>query len=170
MSYMLLSSTTKYDYLIPYTFDIKHRLFSYEMVCFIYYWYFCEIHHKNDIHKYNLEGCHVRWANCWNKINVFIIVNWILPFWSKALVSHSCTINSSPPSAAYMHQWIGSDNGLSPIHHQSNICTNAGLLSIGPLETNFSEIWIKIKNFSFTKVHLKRASVKWWPFCPGEMS
>ena len=29
--------------------------------------------------------------------------------------------------------------------------TNAGLLSIGPLATNFSEIWIKIQKFSFMK-------------------
>ena len=39
---------------------------------------------------------------------------------------------------------IGSDNGLSPIRRQAIIWTNAGLLSIGPLETNFSEILIKI--------------------------
>ena len=34
-------------------------------------------------------------------------------------------INSSPPNAAYMRQWIrvniGSDNGLSPIRHQAII-------------------------------------------------
>ena len=46
---------------------------------------------------------------------------------------------------------IGSDNGLSPIWGQDIILTNAGLLSIGPLGTNFSEILIKIQNFSFTK-------------------
>ena len=24
-----------------------------------------------------------------------------------------------------------------------------------------------IHNFSFTKMHLKKSSAKWWPFCPG---
>ena len=62
---------------------------------------------------------------------------------------------------------IGSDNGLLPIRRQAIILTNTGLLSIGLLETNFSEILIKIQNFSFTKMHLKRLSEKWQPFCPG---
>ena len=39
---------------------------------------------------------------------------------------------------------IGSDNGLSPGRGQAIIYTNAGLLLIGPLGTNFSEILIKI--------------------------
>ena len=42
------------------------------------------------------------------------------------------------------------------------------LLSIGPLGTkNFGEIWIKIQNFSFKKMHLKTSSAKRRPFCPG---
>ena len=39
---------------------------------------------------------------------------------------------------------IGSDNGLSPGRRQAIIWTNAGILLIGPLETNFREILIKI--------------------------
>ena len=35
---------------------------------------------------------------------------------------------------------IGSDNGLSPGRRQAIIWTNAGIVLIGPLETNFSEI------------------------------
>ena len=46
---------------------------------------------------------------------------------------------------------IGSDNGLSPGRRQAINWTNAGLLSFGPLETNFSEILIKNQGFSFTK-------------------
>ena len=41
---------------------------------------------------------------------------------------------------------------------------------IGPLGTNFSEILIKMQNFSFMKMHLKISSVKRRRFCPGEMS
>ena len=61
---------------------------------------------------------------------------------------------------------IGSDNGLAPNRRQAIIWTNAGLLSIGPLVTNFSEILIKIQNFSLTKMHLKISSAKWRTFCP----
>ena len=42
---------------------------------------------------------------------------------------------------------IASDNGLSPDRHQAFIWTTAGILLIGPLGTNFNEIWIKIQNF-----------------------
>ena len=31
---------------------------------------------------------------------------------------------------------IGSDNGLLPVRHQAIIRTNAGLLSVGPFESN----------------------------------
>ena len=50
---------------------------------------------------------------------------------------------------------IGSDNGLSPDRHQAIIWTNDGILLIGPLGTNFSEILIEIHAFSFKKMHLK---------------
>ena len=60
---------------------------------------------------------------------------------------------------------IGLDNGLSPERRQTIITTNDGILSIGPLETNFSEIVIKIYTFSFTKMHLKMWSGSWRPFC-----
>ena len=59
---------------------------------------------------------------------------------------------------------IGSGNGLSPARCQAIIWTNAELLSIGPLGTNFSQIVIVIQTFSFKKM----SSAKWWPFCLGE--
>ena len=59
---------------------------------------------------------------------------------------------------------IGSDSGLSPIRRQAII---TGSLSIGPLGTNFTEILMKIQNFSLTKMHLKISSAKWRPYCPG---
>ena len=61
---------------------------------------------------------------------------------------------------------IGSDNGLPPIRRQAIILTNAGLLSIGP--TNFSELLVKSRTFSFKNMRLKLSSAKWRPFCPGE--
>ena len=62
---------------------------------------------------------------------------------------------------------IGSDNGLSPGRRQAIIWTNAGLLLIEPLGTNFSEILIEILTFSFKKMRLKVPSAKRWPFCLG---
>ena len=58
---------------------------------------------------------------------------------------------------------IGSDNGLSPERRQAIIWTIAGILLIGPLGTNFSEILIGIQASSFKKMHLKM-SAKWRPF------
>ena len=55
---------------------------------------------------------------------------------------------------------IGSDNGLSPSRHQAIIWTNAGILLIGLLGTNFSEILIEIYTFSFKRMHLKMSSGK----------
>ena len=81
-------------------------------------------------------------------------------------------LNSSPPSDAYMHQWIKSAlvqimtcrlfsaKPLSNYSAPSHYLTRAGLLLIGPLGTNFSKTWIKIRSFSFTKMHLKLSSAK----------
>ena len=62
---------------------------------------------------------------------------------------------------------IGSDNGLAPGRRQAIIWTNAGILLIGPLGTNFNEILIEIHAFSFKKMHLKMSSEKWCPSCLG---
>ena len=62
---------------------------------------------------------------------------------------------------------IGSDNGLSPGRREAIIRTSAGILLIGPLGTNFSEILIGIQTIPFTKMHLKMSTGKWRPFCPG---
>ena len=62
---------------------------------------------------------------------------------------------------------IGSDNDLSPGWCQAIIWINDGILAIGPLGTNFSEILSEIHTFSFKKMHFKTQSAKWWPFCLG---
>ena len=63
------------------------------------------------------------------------------------------------------HVDIGSDYGLVPNRHQAIILTNAGILLIGPLRTNFNELLIEIHTFSFKKMHVKMSSGKWRPFC-----
>ena len=57
-----------------------------------------------------------------------------------------------------------SNNGLAPCRRQAIIWTKAGILSIGPLETNFSETLIDICIFLFNKMHLKLSSGNCPPF------
>ena len=59
----------------------------------------------------------------------------------------------------------GSDNGLSPERRQAITQTNARILLIGPLGTDFSKILIEIYTFSFRKMHLKMLSGKWRQLC-----
>ena len=80
----------------------------------------------------------------------------ILTHWGR--VTHICVGNLTT---------FASDNGLSPGRRQAIIWTNAGILLIGPLWTNFNEILIEIPPFSFKKMRLKVSSAKWWLFCLG---
>ena len=80
----------------------------------------------------------------------------VLTHWGRA--THICVGNLTI---------IGSDNGLSPGPRQVIIWTNAGILLIRPLGTNFNEMLIEIWTFSFMKMHLKVSSAKWRPFCLG---
>ena len=62
-------------------------------------------------------------------------------------------------SAIFQLAIIGSDNGLSPGRRQAIIWTIAGILLIGPLGTNFSEILIGIQENAFENVVCKMASI-----------
>ena len=59
---------------------------------------------------------------------------------------------------------VGLDNGLLPRWCQAIIWTDSGILLIGPLGTDFSEILIKIQTFVLKKICLKMSSVKCCPF------
>ena len=54
---------------------------------------------------------------------------------------------------------IGSYDGLALGKREAIIWTNAGILLIGPLGTNFSEIVIEMHTFPFKKMHGKMLSV-----------
>ena len=62
---------------------------------------------------------------------------------------------------------IGSDNGLLPERRLAIIWTSAGILLIGPLGTNYSEILIEIQTFSLKKIRLKMSSAKCYSFRLG---
>ena len=83
---------------------------------------------------------------------------WQLTHWGRA--THICVGKLTI---------IVSNNGLSPGWRQAIIWTIAGILLIGLLGTNFSEILIRIQTFSLKKMHLKMASAKWRPFVSASM-
>ena len=114
-------------------------------------WSYCEIQTNFVRNLYEYV------SYIWNE---FIIISYEfhtnLTHWGR--VTHICVDNLTT---------IGSDNGLSPGRRQAIIWTNAGILLIGPLGTNFSEILTEMITFSFKKMYLKVSSGKWRPFCLG---
>ena len=114
-----------------------------------------------------------RYREYCTKLYLLYCLEWNLLFWRIyvfSLISEqqsplSNLINSSPPSAAYIHQWTGSALVKVMACHLYGTKPYVDLLSIVPLGTNISEIWIGIQSFSFMKMHLRMLSVKWQPFC-----
>ena len=119
------------------------------------------------------------------------IQNYLTEFWSKPwpqtfasigavlfniiskFMEWGCHLSHPPHSPTYMCQWTWSALvqkmafcliGTKLLYNPSWLIVNWTFRN----GTNFSEILIKIQNFSFTKMHLKISSVKCWPFCPGE--
>ena len=93
---------------------------------------------------------------CWRHFSLFHAATSPLTHWGR--VTHICVGNLTI---------IGSNNDLSPERRQAIIWTNAGILLIGPLGTNFSEILIKIQTFSLKKIRLKMSSAKCCSFRLG---
>ena len=125
--------------------------------------------------EYGHKGPVMQWFPCfyWTWIS-FWTNNWV------ASEMRRLNTQTSPTAWDILTHWdrathicvskvtiIGSDNGLSPGRRQASIWTNDGILLIGALGTNFSEILIEIQTFSFWKNRLKVSSAKWQPFCLG---
>ena len=104
--------------------------------------------------------CHLRivvlWENHFSPLTLsYQGINYIsqchsLTHWGRA--THICVSKLTI---------IASNNGLSP--GQAIIWNNAGILSIGFLGTNFSEILIESLTYSFKKMRVKASSAKWRP-------
>ena len=72
-----------------------------------------------------------------------LLLRWLqryLTHWGR--VTHLCVSKLTS---------IASDNGLSPGRRQAIIWNKAGILLIGPLGTNFSEVLIKFTHFHWRK-------------------
>ena len=111
----------------------------------------------------NISHVHMRYpANHFHELNQFFYqlndIDYCVQLTHRGRVTHICVGKLTI---------IGSDNGLSPCRRQAIIWTNAGILLIGHLGTNFSDIFIEIHTFSFKKIDLKISSGKWRLSCLG---
>ena len=84
-----------------------------------------------------------------------IVLKMCLSYWGR--VKHICVIELTI---------VGSDNVFPTGQRHAIVWTKAGIILIGPLETNFSEIVIEIYPFSVKKM-LLNISGKRRPFCLG---
>ena len=85
-------------------------------------------------------------------------VSWLINLTHWGRVAHICISKLTI---------ICSDNGLSPVRRQAIIWTNAEILLNEPIRTNFSEILIETRIFSFKTISFKMSSGKRRPFCLG---
>ena len=114
---------------------------------------------------------------CINDIRPAVIFVYIciLLIWSMPLPNGDQSVCSL--YIRFQHVWIWLFVGVHRYVFLYSYCRQNGLwivcaksvfivytVSYG---TNFSEILIKIENFSLTIMHLKMLSAKWRPFCPG---
>ena len=109
-----------------------------------------------DAHNLKITAASYFMTLDWNDQFETIMLTVYLTHWGR--VTHICVSKLTI---------IGSNNGLSPGRRQAIIWTNAEILLIGPLGTNFGEFLVVIHTFSFNKMHLKMSSAKWRPFCLG---
>ena len=126
-----------------------------------------------ELHIFHTEWMCILLPGCWmNKIHVISpYVMWVGISWSMGYVMFFSALTHLPlvPHICvnelcqhWSKRWLVACTTPS---HWFNQCYRS--LSIEPLGTILSEILIKIRNFSFMKMHLKISSAKWRPFCPG---
>ena len=89
-----------------------------------------------------LQRCSVSISQEMLKMSLTCVLKLLIQDYRYISMGPIIGVNSSSPSAAYMHQWTGSALvQLMPCR----------LFGAKPLGTNFSKIWIKIQKFSFMK-------------------
>ena len=100
------------------------------------------------------------WIKALTPCGIRALAKIVLTHWGR--VTHICVGNLAI---------IGSDNGLSPGRRQAIIWTKAGILLIGTLGTNFSDIslnrnlYIFIQENSFENIVRKTAAILSQPQC-----
>ena len=111
----------------------------------------------SQIHVYPIVKCiDVRPGSTSLNVEKCFVARVLLTHWGR--VTHICVGKVTI---------IGSNNGLSPGRRKAIIWTNARILLIVPLGTNFSENLIVIQTFPFKIMRLKMSSAKWRLFRLG---
>ena len=105
-------------------FPNQKSCLSLKHLCFLQIWAMQECSAKTPFLQYKPS---------WNNSHQTQLLVVLLTHWGR--VTHICVGKLTI---------FGSDNGFSPERRQAIIWTNAGILIIGPLGTNFSEILIEI--------------------------
>ena len=121
----------------------------------------CDLNMSTDLDKWLPSGDDIFKYISWKKVRAMVV--WLKLHWNMFLLTHLPRV----PHICVSELDLGSGNGLSPVRRQAITWPNAAILLIGALGTNISEIWIKIQNFSFMKMHPKISSAKRRQFCPG---
>ena len=95
---------------------------------------------------------------------------WVNEEWFRLQLTHAYIAKSKHQTTKIKPGkcWCTQDHIDGLVQDCSNSIVNAtGILLIGPLGTNFSEILSEIHTFSFKKMRLKMSSGKCRPFCLG---
>ena len=103
--------------------------------------------HMTFIDSFNLECCSYNFELKYLFFNTFQgLMSWAFPTHCQSGVCQRTLTHWGRVTHICVNKltMIGSDNGLSPGRRQAIIWTNAGILLIGPLGTNFSKILIEI--------------------------
>ena len=96
------------------------------------------------------------------------MLHWICLAWINMFLQHMSHLSMTIYVENYHTQFHNGFNELNnPVRRQAIISTDAELLLIGSVGTNFSDFFFEIQLFSWKKIRLKMSSAKWQPFCLG---
>ena len=167
-----LTSLAKEDY------DLLRRY------CYKHFRFYSATSKKQEIHgKWGIPNVDFKWQNVIKLLHVITYMMMLheIPLCPPA-AALGCLCTRWPSSWYNVRNFIwgrvthvsvgnltntGLNNGLSPVRRQAIIWTNAGILLIEPLGTNFGENSIEILAFLFHKMCLKVSSGNWRPCCLG---
>ena len=110
----------------------------------------------NQVPRISFKFPRGQWVKITIEISRNLIDLWVLTHWG--LVMHIC----HQPRPSLVQIMACRLFGAKPLSKPM-----LGYCELNSLRTNFSEILIKIQNFSLRKIHLKISSVKWRPYCLG---
>ena len=111
------------------------------------------------LNQERLESLRFHTIIFYNRYSKFIYLYMRKCSWNYRLQGREHNLGSGRQDLNHWGEWL--------IYASVNYTANAGILSIGSLRTNFSEILIKIHTLSFKKMHLNMSSGKYRPSCLG---